>query len=64
MDLPHNEAMRAVLRNDFAFLLPYDQLKSVRSRGSAFDFFTEGSITFPPTYKFDIGSTQYDTRYT
>lgn len=63
MDLPYSEAMRSILRNEFNPLLSYDQLNRSRRQGSAFDFFTEGMISFPPTYKFDPGSSQYDTRW-
>ena len=31
--------------------------------GRAFQFFSEGTITFPPTYKYDLGTNYYDTSY-
>lgn len=38
-----------------------DQLKSVLSDGAAFKGFLEANITFPPTYKYDPGTQQFDT---
>ncbi|CAF3513215.1 unnamed protein product [Adineta steineri] len=42
-------------------LLEYDQLKTEYGEGRVFREFTEGQITFPPTYKYDVGSDVYDT---
>ena len=36
-------------------LLQYDQLMIQQKEGLAFVGFQEGEITFPPSYKFDIG---------
>lgn len=38
-----------------------DQLTSVLSDGAAFKGFLEANITFPPTYKYDPGTQQFDT---
>ncbi|XP_037907938.1 inositol polyphosphate 5-phosphatase E [Hermetia illucens] len=38
-----------------------DQLSSVLSDGAAFKGFMEANITFPPTYKYDPGTQQFDT---
>ncbi|XP_059619169.1 inositol polyphosphate 5-phosphatase E [Phlebotomus argentipes] len=38
-----------------------DQLTSVLSDGAAFKGFKEAKITFPPTYKYDPGTQQFDT---
>lgn len=45
----------------FEVLLANDQLKMSREKGKAFGGFNEGDLTFPPTYKFDIGTNNYDT---
>ncbi|MBW0471563.1 hypothetical protein O181_011278 [Austropuccinia psidii MF-1] len=42
-------------------LLEYDQLKQQIDLRNAFQDFQEGEITFPPTYKFDVGTDNYDT---
>lgn len=39
------------------------QLDAQRRSGAAFGEFLEGPLTFDPTYKYDNGSTLYDTRY-
>lgn len=39
----------------------YDQLCSVLSDGAAFRGFSEANITFPPTYKYDTGTQNFDT---
>lgn len=44
-------------------LLEYDQLSIERNAGRTFPMFGEGQITFNPTYKYDAGTNQYDTRY-
>lgn len=31
--------------------------------GTAFRFYSEGPLTFPPTYKYDLGRDEYDTSY-
>lgn len=36
-------------------LLQYDQLRNQQKEGLAFVGFEEGDITFPPSYKFDMG---------
>ncbi|KAF2898796.1 hypothetical protein ILUMI_07381 [Ignelater luminosus] len=39
----------------------HDQLCSVLSDGAAFKGFCEANITFPPTYKYDPGTQNFDT---
>ncbi|KAK9885426.1 hypothetical protein WA026_010922 [Henosepilachna vigintioctopunctata] len=39
----------------------HDQLCSVLADGAAFRGFTEAKITFPPTYKYDPGTQNFDT---
>ena len=41
--------------------LEFDQLKLQKDQGSVFSDFIEGDITFPPTYKYDLFSDDYDT---
>ncbi|KAI8334874.1 Endonuclease/exonuclease/phosphatase [Blakeslea trispora] len=58
-----NEAViKNWLRQDrLDVLLEYDQLSIERNAGRTFPMFEEGSISFPPTYKYDAGTHQYDT---
>ncbi|KAA1089362.1 hypothetical protein PGT21_015447 [Puccinia graminis f. sp. tritici] len=47
--------------DDFSTLLSFDQLKQQIEAGKAFHQFQEGSIEFKPTYKFDVGTNNFDT---
>ncbi|KAE8602608.1 hypothetical protein XENTR_v10014049 [Xenopus tropicalis] len=47
--------------NDMRSLLQYDQLSEEVTKGSVFKGFKEGEIHFRPTYRFNIGSDDYDT---
>ncbi|CAK7347661.1 unnamed protein product [Dovyalis caffra] len=38
-----------------------DQLLQEAERGQVFDGYCEGTLTFKPTYKYDVGSSNYDT---
>ena len=42
-------------------MLSNDQLNIERRRGNVFKGFVEGSLTFPPTYKYDAGTDVFDT---
>ncbi|SJX62364.1 related to INP52-phosphatidylinositol phosphate phosphatase [Sporisorium reilianum f. sp. reilianum] len=61
LDLSHSEAHRLIRERDFSTLYKYDELESLRTSGSLFDDFDEGTIRFAPTYKFDSGTDRYDT---
>lgn len=45
-----------------AELLEYDQLIQEKEFGVIFDGFNEGLISFPPTYQYIAGTSQYDRR--
>ncbi|XP_062157551.1 type IV inositol polyphosphate 5-phosphatase 11 [Alnus glutinosa] len=40
-----------------------DQLLQEAERGRIFNGYCEGRLTFKPTYKYDVGSSKYDTSY-
>lgn len=42
-------------------LFEQDQLNKILQSGFVFKGFTEGAVTFPPTYKYDPGTNIYDT---
>ena len=42
-------------------MIANDQLKIERKKGRAFQGFSEGPLNFPPTYKYDLKSDNYDT---
>ncbi|KAJ3346573.1 inositol polyphosphate 5-phosphatase [Entophlyctis luteolus] len=61
VSLPNTEARAFLDRGDIGPLRSHDQLSIEMARGLAFDKFTEAPIHFPPTYKYDNGTTLYDT---
>ena len=50
-----------VQRGELPLLADLDQLKQAQASGAAFADFREGALTFEPTYKYDVGTTDYDT---
>ncbi|PWN44254.1 hypothetical protein IE81DRAFT_27792 [Ceraceosorus guamensis] len=61
IDLPNETARPLCAQQDFAQLYARDQLDRARASGSAFGGYEEGEVRFLPTYKYDFGSTLYDT---
>ena len=51
----------SVQQNTFQNLLVHDQLTREMKTNIRLRSFMEGPITFPPTYKYDLHSTEYDT---
>ncbi|GFF59665.1 SacI domain and endonuclease/exonuclease/phosphatase family protein [Aspergillus udagawae] len=48
-------------RRNYQKLHDNDQLNLQMMAGNVFQFYCEGLITFPPTYKYDVGTNYYDT---
>ncbi|KAI9207174.1 Endonuclease/exonuclease/phosphatase [Polychytrium aggregatum] len=46
---------------EYEELLIYDQLRMQMAAGKVFRTFQEGSIKFPPSYKYDIGTSNFDS---
>ena len=46
---------------DGASVLEFDQLNYLRQEGLIFKGYIESEITFPPTYKYDVGTNEFDT---
>jgi phosphatidylinositol-bisphosphatase len=61
IDLDNDYARDLASRQDWRTLLDADQLMIQKNEGKVFDGYVEGRITFPPTYKYDINSDDYDT---
>lgn len=51
-----------VSKNKFEFVLEADQLKQQHRIGNVFKGYKEGSIHFLPTYKYDPGTNNWDSR--
>lgn len=58
----HEEIVKAIEDGDFGKLLAKDQLTQVRKEEKAFHELTEKLPTFPPTYKFVIGTGNYSKK--
>ncbi|KAK7408148.1 Inositol-1,4,5-trisphosphate 5-phosphatase 1 [Neonectria punicea] len=50
-----------VKKREYGVLYENDQLNLQMVAGLSFPFYSEARITFAPTYKFDIGTDEYDT---
>ncbi|CAG7918182.1 unnamed protein product [Penicillium olsonii] len=50
-----------IAQRDYHRLYENDQLNLQMVAGKAFQFYSEGPIEFPPTYKYDVGRDNYDT---
>ena len=61
IDLPNEEVRRLITEKAWDTLYEQDQLNKGMLAGDTFRYFDEGPIHFPPTYKFDNGTDQYDT---
>ncbi|EFA83773.1 RhoGAP domain-containing protein [Heterostelium album PN500] len=61
IDLPQSDCKQAVINKNYPYLLVNDQLTNERKAGRSFIGFQEAPINFAPTYKYDVGTTTYDT---
>ncbi|XP_076262081.1 synaptojanin isoform X1 [Rhynchophorus ferrugineus] len=61
VDMDKEEIKECVRQENFPAVLVNDQLKKQQEEGNVFKNFIEGEITFPPTYKYDLFSDDYDT---
>ncbi|KGO63606.1 Endonuclease/exonuclease/phosphatase [Penicillium italicum] len=61
--IPRNVIIDAVRQNNLPKLLDRDQLLASRRKNPGFRLraFTESPITFAPTYKYDVGTDEYDS---
>lgn len=59
---PSNEEVRTLCASQqYSALAQDDQLTQERRAGAAFRGYDEAPLTFPPTYKYDMGTDSYDT---
>lgn len=61
INLSNEKVRHLASQGQLGLLLEKDQLLEARQREWVFSGFSEGAITFPPTYKFDVGTDNYDT---
>ncbi|EXC07322.1 Type I inositol-1,4,5-trisphosphate 5-phosphatase 11 [Morus notabilis] len=59
-----NHPARNLIHKGLHKLLTYkDQLLQEAERGKIFDGYCDGTLTFKPTYKYNVGTSNYDTSY-
>ncbi|KAF3942204.1 Synaptojanin-1 [Dactylella cylindrospora] len=61
--LNNEETKRLIKIGDLGKLYENDQLNLQMVAGLTFPYYSENRLTFLPTYRFDIGSDEYDTSY-
>ncbi|KAJ3095525.1 inositol polyphosphate 5-phosphatase, partial [Phlyctochytrium planicorne] len=61
VNLPNDEVRQRIENKDWDYILHYDQLTEEKERGAIFQDLIEGRVAFAPTYKYDNGTTRYDT---
>ncbi|KAI0301894.1 DNase I-like protein [Multifurca ochricompacta] len=61
IDQRRDAVVSSVQQNTYESLLVHDQLTKEMKTNIRLHSFMEGPITFPPTYKYDLHSTEYDT---
>uniref|UniRef100_A0A8C9PZM8 phosphoinositide 5-phosphatase n=1 Tax=Spermophilus dauricus TaxID=99837 RepID=A0A8C9PZM8_SPEDA len=60
-ELDVEKVKKLIEEKAFQTLYAYDQLKIQVAAKTVFEGFTEGELTFQPTYKYDTGSDDWDT---
>ncbi|KAJ2155986.1 Inositol-1,4,5-trisphosphate 5-phosphatase 1 [Coemansia sp. RSA 552] len=60
-NLPNDQARKLVAQGQLRSMLMYDQLSMQMAANKVFGGYSEADIRFAPTYKFDRGTTTYDT---
>ncbi|KAJ2039687.1 Inositol-1,4,5-trisphosphate 5-phosphatase 1 [Coemansia sp. S2] len=61
IELPYDQARALISQRQLKSLMMYDQLSMQMASGKVFRGYQEAEIHFPPTYKFDDGTSTYDT---
>lgn len=61
IEAPNDAVRAAVAAGRWAQLLTADQLSLQQRAGGAFVGFSEAHISFPPTYKYDAGTSNFDS---
>ncbi|KAJ2129006.1 Inositol-1,4,5-trisphosphate 5-phosphatase 1 [Coemansia sp. RSA 678] len=61
VSLPNDQVRTLVAQGQLRTLLQHDQLKDQMAAGKVFRGYNEADVRFAPTYKYDSGTTTYDT---
>lgn len=62
-DMDPQLAKRLIASGSYEPVLEMDQLKLQHQKKTVFQGYQEGVITFRPTYKYDPGTDEWDSRY-
>ncbi|XP_039131326.1 type IV inositol polyphosphate 5-phosphatase 11-like [Dioscorea cayenensis subsp. rotundata] len=62
-DISTQPARNLIHKNLQSLLIEKDQLLQEAERGEVFNGYCEGTLSFKPTYKYNVGSSHYDTSY-
>ena len=62
IDLDNEQVRNLIKSKEYEKLASYDQLNKLKIEDSNFYSIDEGKISFPPTYKYNIGSSEYETK--
>ncbi len=62
IDLEYNTCLQFIKNKNLAHLAEYDQLNKVKNVNINFFDIEEGPLNFDPTYKFVIGTSEYDQK--
>lgn len=61
--MEYSEIMKHCGSNNWDMLTEYDQLFTEMNKGKVLNGFSEGPLSFPPTYKYDVGTDKFDSRF-
>ncbi|KAJ2720610.1 Inositol-1,4,5-trisphosphate 5-phosphatase 1 [Coemansia sp. D1744] len=61
VSLPNDQVRSLVAQGQLRTLMKHDQLKDQMAAGKVFRGYNEADVRFAPTYKYDSGTTTYDT---
>ncbi|KAF3657144.1 Type I inositol 1,4,5-trisphosphate 5-phosphatase 2 [Capsicum annuum] len=59
INLPYDRTRDLISKKEWCKLIEYDQLSKEFKKGRAFDGWAEGTLNFPPTYKYEVNSEKY-----
>ncbi|KAI3465429.1 hypothetical protein Pfo_022092 [Paulownia fortunei] len=59
INLPYEQTRELISKKDWSMLVERDQLIKELKKGRAFDGWSEGTLSFAPTYKYELNSESY-----
>jgi len=62
LDLDNDQVRTSIRKRDYERLASYDQLNKLKTQDKDFYCIYEGKINFNPTYKYNIGTSDYETK--